>query len=100
MHKVEIDYKGLPRYVADDKAIDDIKNYCHGSKAWEILREEADRAKSAKDWKEIYIAMNLAGIEGYPAHAFGRRYCLTAYREWMHSKDEQPVTTDEQGFKL
>lgn len=90
----EITYKDLPRWQADDKAIEDFKFFV-GDKTFNILREEADKG----NWRDINNSCGFIGVKGYPVHAFGRRYCLTAYREWMHEGDDA-VMTDEQGFKL
>lgn len=95
----EVSYKGLPRWQADDKAIDDLRHYV-GEKTFKVLREEADQCTTVKHLREINAAMAFAaGVQGYPFHAFARRYMLTAYREWMHTGDDAQQT-DEHGFPI
>ena len=100
MH-TEISYKGLPREDADKAAIQDIREWL-SQEAMETLVHTAGRATDAQGFSAINFALSFAGVSGYPVHAFGRRYCLEAYRAWMAEPDEEGVSypTDEQGFKL
>ena len=98
----KVDYSGIAdRRQKDDKAIADIQSYL-GEKAWKVLLEEALKVQSGNDFQQINIAMSFAGISGFPVHAFGRRYCLVGYREWMAKPDEEGKSfpTDEHGFCL
>lgn len=94
----DISYANLPRHLADDKAIDDLKSYV-GDKPFAVLLQEADTINTDKDWQSFNNMLGFIGVRGYPVHAFGRRYCLTAYREWMHSRND-PVPTDAHGFTI
>ena len=94
----DISYKDMPRWQADDKAINDLQHYV-GDKAFIALREEADKITDKKGWGDINHSLAFIGVRGYPVHAFGRRYCLAAYRDWMHSGDDA-VATDDHGYQM
>lgn len=76
-----------------EKAIADIRDYCgsgaKGKKLFETIVFECGRAEengSSNAFHMLNIALSFAGIQGYPVHALGKRYCPTAYDAWM--KDE------------
>ena len=56
-------------------------------------------AKTAKAFRAVDFHLCFTGVQGYPNHAFGRRYCLDLYRAWMH-EEPNPVLTNEKGFPL
>lgn len=90
----------MPRWQADDRALDDLKEWLT-DKNWQIFREEAEKVTDAQGWITINNSFGFIGVQGYPVHAFGRRYCLIGYRDWMHSEtDGGPIETDAQGFVI
>lgn len=95
-------YKHLAtREEKDAQAIKDIKEYAT-EKMWDLILVECGRAQergTAGAFQSINFALNFVGIQGYPIHAVGRSYCLTAYRAWMHDGDK-PVMTDDKGFPI
>lgn len=102
MTHYDISYKGMNRTEADAKAVQDIKDYC-SEKQWNALLEYAHWVEVGhKDFsfKRLKFMMQMfVGIQGYPIFAFGRTYCLKAYRAYMADDSEGgPIETDEQGF--
>jgi hypothetical protein len=93
-----INYNGLTRYQADEKAIEDIREYLT-VKQWDIIMQSVGQmnADKEKSFQAINFMLSFTGVQGYPVHAFGRRYCLKKYREWMASEPD-PIITDEEGF--
>lgn len=103
--KTYIEYNRIDdKSMRDDKAIADIKSYLkgHNPNAWRVLLEEARKVRTADDFQSINYAMSFAGIHGFPVHAFGRRYCLVGYREWMmRDADGAPgIPVDEHGYRI
>jgi hypothetical protein len=98
----KVDYSGIAdRRKKDDKAIADIKSYL-GKKTWKVLLGESEKVQTGNDFQQINIGMFFAGISGFPVHAFGRRYCLVGYREWMATpnNDGPGIATDEHGYRI
>lgn len=96
---VQVDYSGIAdRRQKDDKAIADIQSYL-GKKTWEVLLGESEKVQTGNDFQQINIAMSFAGISGFPVHAFGRRYCLVGYREWM-MEGEDGIPVDAHGYRI
>lgn len=101
---VHTNYKKLDNAAADAKAIEDIKEYL-GSINPEVfdMFVELATAIEARDPKYKFGSLNMqfgiAGVSGYPFHAFCRKYCLQAYREWMGGGSD-PIETDANGFNL
>lgn len=91
-------YNSPDRKANDIKAINDIMDYL-SSKQWTMMMEAV--ATRPVDFAQINFFLAFTGIEGYPVHAFGRTYCIDAYRAWMLS-DAQGVSiqTDEDGFPI
>lgn len=91
------------RQEQDEKAIADIMEYLGTAKAalFGDLVAVAVCIAQVPDTKfkinSLNMMMGMAGISGRPFHAFCRRYCLKAYREWM-SEGSDGVETDEMGF--
>lgn len=105
MH-VDKHYNSESRTENDRKAIQDIREYL-GAARFDILLEAGCNIQRISTHRErvkavqhlnISLAM-MAGISGYPFHAFARLCCFQAYREWMYD-GEDPVLCDEQGFAL
>lgn len=88
-HYIESD-----RNEADALAIADIREYL-SSKQWQVVREMAELGNIDM----VNLGLGIAGVSGYPFHAFCRKYCLEAYRTWMHGGDDA-VRTDEDGFTI
>ena len=99
--KTTISYADIEdRDQRDWAAIKDIKDYL-SEKQWDVFCEEARDTHTAQDFQKINFYMGFVGIEGFPVHAFGRRYCLEAYRAWMMSSEGgDPILVDEQGFLI
>jgi hypothetical protein len=93
-------YKGcFSRELADDMAIGDIKEYLTPQQ-WTALLELARQVNNGETgFPSINFGLSIAGVSGYPFHAFSRHFCLLAYREWMHTGDDA-VMTDSAGFAL
>jgi len=92
----DVSYRHLSREKADENAIKDIKEYLT-PEAWDILMQGVGNPNTTID--HVNMSFGLAGVQGYPFHAFCRKYLLKKYREWMHSGDDA-VMTDEQGYSL
>ena len=94
------------REEKDRQAILDIQEYVgRTSQAWEIILVECGKAEAlgtAEAFQSINMALGMfVGVEGYPVHALGRKYCPTAYRAWMLSDvGGKPVPLDDQNFPL
>lgn len=100
MTHYDTSYKHLPRKEADEKALEDIKEYLGEEIYNNFVKEiEAGIATGDVTAKTINMYFGFAGISGYPYHAFCRKYCLASYREWMHS-GKDPVQTDENGYTI
>lgn len=84
---------------SDARAILDIKAYVGAaSETWEILLVEAGKVETTgtnEAFNDLQLAMSFCGIQGYPVHAFGRKYCPKAYRAWMKVGD---IELDDDGF--
>ena len=101
----ERSYKDLSREKADEKAIADIMEYLGIERAhvfgdlvaYAVVLEQIPDTKFKV--QSLNMMMGMAGISGYPFHAFCRRYCLSKYREWM-AAEPNPWSTDEQGFTI
>lgn len=87
-------YAGLSRKEADDRAIEDAKDYL-SDRQWQTVLALCEGGSIGA----LDFGLSIAGVRGYPFHAIARRYCLAAYREWMHSGDDA-VLTDDEGFAL
>jgi hypothetical protein len=97
-----ISYKNISdRKERDEKAIQDVWEYSSDKMKEVILSglSQVEQIGTAEAFKSMGVALNFAGINGYPVHALGRRYALTAYRAWMHDGND-PRMTDEEGFPL
>lgn len=83
----------------DADAVRDIKEYCNEAMYEALLVETGKVAAigTAAAFQDLNMAMGFCGIEGRPVHAWGRKYCLAAYRAWMHAGN---VMTDEHGFRI
>lgn len=88
----DISYENLPREEADAKALADIVEYL-GQKKFDEITTWLSKAP----FTTVNFVLSFLGIQGYPFHAYCRKYHLAAYREWM-AGDDDPVPTDEQGF--
>lgn len=100
----EIQYKHLGREEADAKAIEDIKDWMgrdeKGAERFLILVEVANEILQGKSpFGSLNMTMGFVGIQGFPFHAFARKYCLEPYREWMMD-DSDPVMVDEKGYTI
>lgn len=87
---------------ADTLAIDQIKGFLSPNQ-WDALQQGVGQVMcNHMTVKQFSFLFGLAGIQGYPFHAFCRKYLLKEYREWMHAgdKNEPAVMTDEQGFPI
>lgn len=95
-----VDY-GKDSKESDVRAISDIKAYVgHASESWEILLVEAGKVEALgtnEAFNDLQLAMSFMGIGGYPVHAFGRKYCRTAYKAWMAAGN---VKIDEDCFPV
>lgn len=91
--KYERHYSSADKATNDKVAIKDIKKYLN-AEAWDTLMQMVGDPQTTI--QHINIALAIAGISGYPFHAFCRKYMLEKYREWLG--DEYP--TDEQGYPL
>lgn len=96
MSHYNTDYKGLPRGEADKKAIQDIRDYL-SQEQWDCFMQGVGDPKMTI--KGLNFAFGFVGVQGYPFHAFCRKYVLDKYRAWMASGDD-PVQTDAQGFTI
>ena len=95
----EVNYADIGNRAArDDAAIADLRAYVSAD-AFTFLVEYAEGATLAEHIPPLRFALSTGGISGLPFHAFCRRYCLAAYRAWMH-EGEDAIHTDEQGFPL
>ena len=74
-----VSYKGLSQEEGDLKAIEDIRDY--SPRVLGLLICELTNGRIT-DFQEINICFGLAGVTGYPVHAFGRVYCTKLYEEW------------------
>ncbi len=93
MSHYTMDYTALKRHAADVKAIDDIREYL-SAKQWGVVMELVN--DPACTVPHLNLAMGFAGVQGFPFHAFCRKFKLANYREWLGT--ENP--TDEEGFPL
>lgn len=97
MSHYTMDYSDLPREQADAKAIADTRDYL-GPEMWAKIEDILLHGPDT--YYQIRTALWLvAGVQGLPLAAIGRRYRLEEYREWMQ-EGEDGVETDEQGFAL
>lgn len=110
-------YKGMDRKQADEKAINDIWEWMSGTyhdKAitlygdlvqlavhieYELPMRGKDGTPHVLKFNSLNMTFGMAGISGYPFHAFCRRYCPNKYREWMTSGPDAVELNDE-GFAL
>jgi hypothetical protein len=83
----------------DEAAISDTKDYL-GEERFELLSSALTACGSDKMVQDMNIAFSFAGVSGLPFHAMCRKYCLEAYREWMHSGDDGTALTDERGYRI
>lgn len=88
-------YAELTREQADEQAIEDIREYL-SDKQWATLMMMVEEEYPIHQFN---MGFAIAGVQGYPVHAFLRKYRLEAFRAWMHEGDDA-VLTDEQGFPL
>ena len=97
----DISYKGIEdRYERDAKAIRDIENYLNSPEKFQILLDLASEVDNGHTpIKGLNIAFGFAGIQGYPFHAFCRKFCLKPYIEWMTSGADA-VQVDREGFTI
>lgn len=97
MHQI-IEYSSLSRHERDALALQDMHAWLT-QPMWDELVRFAGEVKFGKDFDFLYNLIGLVGVSGAPVGAFGRTFCLLAYREWMHT-GEPPVLTDEDGFVI
>jgi hypothetical protein len=102
MSHYERHYNIIPtREGKDEQAIKDIKEYAN-EEMWDLILVESGKVEqigTAAAFQELNRALAFCGIQGYPVHALGRKFCKTAYRAWMHD-GKDPIMTDEAGFPL
>lgn len=99
MTHYEISYVDMPPVIADEHALKDIQEYLT-PKQWDAALElAAEVAAGRTEFGAVRMGFTIVGVSGYPFHAFCRKYCLEAYREWMHA-GPNAVMTDSQGFPL
>lgn len=100
MTHYDVSYKGLDRVTADKKAIKDIFLYVGDTEKMQVIIDLAKACRTAKEVQALNMSLAMfLGVSGYPFHALARKYCLAAYREWMHDGTDS-VPTDEEGFSL
>lgn len=103
---VHTKYEGSKQEI-DEKAIEDIKEYlgsvsregCSLFQDFVKLAEIVESRQGKSTVQSLNMQFSMAGVTGRPFHAFCRRYCLQAYREWMGGGSD-PIETDERGFRL
>lgn len=96
----EVSYKDMDPTEADEKAIRDIVDYLDGREQLfgdlvqlatcvehEIPCESSDGKARVQPFHSLNMTFGFAGIQGFPFHAFCRRYCPNKYAEWMASGD-------------
>lgn len=94
-----ISYAHPSREEADEQATKDIQEYI-SSEGWDALQQAVGQVNAGVlSIQALDQLMGFAGVRGFPFHAFCRKYCLKAYREWMGSGDDA-VQTDEKGFRI
>lgn len=97
--KTTIRYDQATAQERDEAAYADVVIWCNED-SLRLLTELAELFDDgAATIQHMFMGLEMAGIQGLPAHAFMRKHCLTAYRAWMASGDT-PVATDEQGFPI
>jgi len=97
--KTCISYMQGTREERDEQALKDIRGYL-SDKQWDALM---DCVKRGAKVPELNFYLSFMGIEGYPVHAFLRKYRLAEFRAWMHEDNLDhglSIMTDEQGFPL
>lgn len=95
MHTI-VDYSG--RNDADRAALIDTVRYIGGRRFRKVIRAAKTHADPSR---YVNMLLSFMGVSGYPYHAFCRRYCLQAYREWMAEDSDGPaIQTDPNGFPL
>jgi len=98
MHST-VSYKDMSREAADAAALADIREYC-SPKQWEaLLTLSLQVSKGTAPIEALAFGFGVAGISGYPFHAYCRHYCLGAFRTWM-TEGVDGVPVDAQGFPL
>lgn len=83
-----------PGPEADEQAIADIRTYLSPNQWDAVMQLVGNPDTTIND-----INFCLAGVSGYPFHAFCRHYALDKYRAWM-AEGPVPIETDERGFRL
>jgi hypothetical protein len=99
--RTERHYLEGTREEKDAEAIKDIKEYL-SQEQWDAIMQGAGAVlQKAPGWdfQSINFMFGITGIDGFPVHAFGRRYCLEQYKQWMRSGDDA-VPVDDQGFTI
>lgn len=100
MTSYNTDYRSLSKEDADIAALKDIESYLGEEKYQNLVKGvELDYAKGELSAERLNFLFGIAGISGYPFHAFARKYMLDSYRGWMHS-GEDAVQTDEKGYTI
>lgn len=89
--KNTVRYEGS-REAKDRAAMRDLKAYLQ-SNQWDAIMTQITRP----DFQTVNILLSFTGVEGFPVHAFGRKYMLKQYRQWML---EGGIATDEYGYKI
>lgn len=86
------------RKERDAAAIQDIKNYLTDDQ-WDAIMQMV--GNPTVTIQNLNFAFGFTGIDGYPFHAFCRKYRLADYRAWMAEPEAGgPILTDEEGFSI
>lgn len=94
------------RKEKDDRAIKDIEEYLGTEKFKSVIemveKLKANNISDSDKIRHLNFAFGMmAGITGYPFHAFCRRYMLKEYRAWMADPSEGlSIQTDEEGHPV
>ena len=77
----KIEHEGKKRSAA----INDIKEY-FGEERWAALMEVVEDPNTT--CQTLDFLLNFAGVQGFPVHAFMKRYRATDYQAWYDSLPE------------
>ena len=75
-----IDYKDK----TDDDAVADIREWM-SDKQWDALCTMRDQClRDLVPFDMIVMGLEIAGVKGFPVHAFGRTFCPEQYNVWIN----------------
>ena len=84
MTHINIRYDNPNPAANDSKALADLQDWLN-HKQWEAL---TSMAKRHLEFRFVVMGLSIAGVSGFPVHAFGRKYMAEEYNAWMEANDD------------